>query len=247
MKKAAKNIIKNEFLVPRSFIPSIVIVLLIGFLVRLILSPFGTLTLDQNTFIAWSMRLAQVGFGKFYFGAWSDYLPGYLYILDFLAKIEKINIIPTTILYKLPAILGDIGTGYLIFRIVKKLKNENWGKIASVLYLFNPAVLANSAIWGQVDGLTAFFSILSLWAFDINPYASAFALAFGTIIKPQTALLALIIFLMMLRDKWNIKRIIIYILFSALVFVGLFIPFSGGSNLINFILLRLGTTLGQYP
>src|SRR5258708_36204482 len=149
--------------------------------------------------------------------------------------------------YKMRSRVADSGKGYLIFRNVRKLKYENWRKIDSVLYLFNPAVLANSAIWGQVDGLTAFFSILSLWAFDINPYASAFALAFGTIIKPQTALLALIIFLMMLRDKWNIKRIIIYILFSALVFVGLFIPFSGGSNLINFILLRLGTTLGQYP
>src|SRR5438132_331147 len=98
-------------------IQKIIIILILGFILRIILSPFGTLTLDQNTFIAWSLRLSQVGFSKFYMGNWSDYLPGYLYVLNVLGHIGGTSTIAQTILYKLPAIISDIGTGYLIYRI----------------------------------------------------------------------------------------------------------------------------------
>src|SRR5260221_11338343 len=91
---------------------NIFVILGLSFMARIILSPFGTLSLDQNTFFAWSLRLTEVGFSKFYFGAWSDYLPGYLYALAVLGQINKLNIIPLTLLYKLPGIFSDIGTGY---------------------------------------------------------------------------------------------------------------------------------------
>jgi len=101
------------------FIPNIVYVLLLALIVRLTLSSFGTLRLDQGTFIAWSMNLAENGFRNFYLG-WSDYLPGYLYILWLLGKIK--GIIPDALLYKLPAILADIATGFLIHKILKGKK-----------------------------------------------------------------------------------------------------------------------------
>ncbi|MBI4033003.1 MAG: hypothetical protein HY377_00570, partial [Candidatus Blackburnbacteria bacterium] len=63
--------------------------LLLGsaFILRVLLAPFGTLLLDHNTFVAWSTNLAQNGFAHFY-DSWSDYLPGYLYILYLLGKIN---------------------------------------------------------------------------------------------------------------------------------------------------------------
>ena len=214
---------------------------------RLILSPFGTLALDQNTFIAWSTRLSQVGFSKFYLGNWSDYLPGYLYILNLLAQIAKTNIIPNVVLYKLPAIISDIGTGYLIYRIVRKLKNEKWGLITASLYVFNPAVIANSALWGQVDSLTALFSLLTLWSLEFNPYVSAFSLAIGTLIKPQMAVISLIILVLMIQKKWKLTKIFSYIMGSFLIFIGGFIPFNNTNNLVSFIISRLNTSLNQYP
>ena len=101
------------------FIPHIVYVLIAGLVVRLVISGFGTLRLDQGTFIAWSFNLAENGFRNFY-GGWSDYLPGYLYVLWFLGKVR--GIIPDVLLYKIPAILADIATGYLIYKIVKGKK-----------------------------------------------------------------------------------------------------------------------------
>lgn len=99
------------------------------------LANFGTLQLDFGTFAAWGNSLATGGFKNFYTG-WSDYLPGYLYVLWLLGKINLILPSIQTITFKLPAILGDLLTGYLIYKIVLKYKNEKWASIASILYVF---------------------------------------------------------------------------------------------------------------
>ena len=44
-----------------------------------------------------------------------DYLPGYLYVLWILGKINLVLPFLQTITFKLPAIFADIATGYLIY------------------------------------------------------------------------------------------------------------------------------------
>ena len=184
----------------------ILLLLLTALIVRFFLSPHGTLELDQNTFIAWSNRLVNVGFARFY-QSWCDYLPGYLYILGFLAKLSNWLSIPSVILYKFPAIISDILSGWLIYLIVRKIKNKKWGLIAASFYVFNPAILANSSLWGQVDSLTALFSLLAIYLVDINPFLSAFFLSFGTLVKPQAGLAAAVVLFIMLKEKWKTKNI----------------------------------------
>lgn len=226
-------------------IPTIFTLLLLGLGVRISLSFFGTLALDQNTFIAWSGVLAQKGFASFYNG-WSDYLPGYLYILWVLGKINSLNVVPAILLYKMPAILADVATSYLIYKIVLKNKNEKTAIIASAFYLFNPAILANSTLWGQVDGITALFLVSTLYFLDSKWFISAILLALGTVVKPQGALVAPVILYIMIRDKWNIKKIFGYLCIGLLVFVALFIPFSSDRNIFQFIIQRVSVTVGQY-
>lgn len=229
-----------------SFLSSIGLILLMVFFIRLLLHNTLTYTLDLNTFIAWGRRLQDVGFGTFY-QQWSDYLPGYLYILWFIAGLEKILPISSTLLYKLPAMVADIGVGYLIYRIVKERINKRAGLLFTSLFLFNPAVFANSTLWGQVDILTALFTILSVYMFDKKWALSAIALAVGTVIKPQAALAAPVVLLLMLRSKWEISRILKYALVSVCVVLLMFLPFSNGGNLISFILERFQATVSQYP
>lgn len=224
---------------------SILTLLLAALLVRLILSPFGTLSLDQNTFIAWSQRLAIYGFGKFYEG-WSDYLPGYLYVLWFLGKVRTLFPIPDVILYKLPAILSDTLTGFLIYGIVKKIKGEKIALASSVLYLFNIAILANSTLWGQVDSITAFLAVLTIYLVSVNPYFSAIALSLGTLVKPQEAFIAPVILVIMFKDKWKPLKAVSYVLASFFVFVVGFVPFNRGF-LPSFIFERLSVSFSQYP
>lgn len=216
-------------------------------MLRLLLSFFGTLSLDFNTFMAWSQRLGSVPFRQFY-DSWSDYLPGYLYILWALGKIGKIfEFIPKEIIYKLPANLADIFTGWLIYAIVKKLKDEKKALIAAALYLFNPAVFANSSLWGQVDSLTSFFGLLSVWLTGINPWLSALFLSLAVLVKPQAAVAAVVIVYLAYKNHWSIKKLALYILLAGGVFILGFFPFAKDGNLIGFFLERIGISFNQYP
>ena len=217
-----------------------------AFALRVFVSPFGTLELDFNTFVSWSRNIAQHGFVGFY-NSWSDYLPGYLYILWFLGILKAhIAALPTTLLYKLPAIFADIGTGYLIYKILFRLKNEKLALFGAFFYLFNPAIIANSSLWGQVDSFIALFAVLSIYFIRSKYLLSAFFLAFGTLIKPHTAFVVPLVGLIMLRDRWPLRKMALYIFFSAFVFVLAFVPFFSGGDLFGFIYSRLQSSFGQY-
>lgn len=223
-------------------IPDIVYVLVLGFIIRILLSFFGTLQLDHGTFVAWSMSLAKDGLASFY-NNWSDYLPGYPYVLWVLGKVHAFNVIPETLLYKLPAIISDCITAYLIYKIVKGKK----GVLGALIYLFNPAVFSNSALWGQVDSLVALFSLLCLYFLPRNIILSSTFLAVGTLVKPQVAFLIPLIILLMFKNKMQLRKIIAYVLVGATISVLIFVPFKNEPNLFNFIFNRLKLSANQYP
>lgn len=229
-----------------SFDFNIVMVLFSALIFRLFIANFGTLQLDQGTFIAWANSLILGGFSSFYNG-WSDYFPGYLYILWGLGKLNLIFPAFQTILFKLPAIFADIATGYLIYRIVKEIKGNKFGMIASILYLFNPAIFANSSLWGQVDSLTSLFSLLSIFFFSKFQFLSSVFLAIGTLIKPQAAFILPAILYMFVVYKKNIKDLILYSSNSLVIFVLGFLPFNNKSNFFDFVIERFSVSSGQYP
>jgi predicted membrane-bound dolichyl-phosphate-mannose-protein mannosyltransferase len=224
----------------------ILLVLFSAYVLRLILSFFGTLDLDHGTFVGWSNSLVRDGFKNFY-NSWSDYLPGYLYFLWGLGKINLLGIFPQQVLYKLPANLADIATGFLIYKILLKSKGEKWGIVGSLIYLFNPAIFANSALWGQVDSFTALTSILAVFFFSKFYILSSIFLALGTAIKPQTAFVLPVILFMMFKEKWKIKKILIYLTTGLLVFMSLFIPFWNHGTFSAFVFERLSLSANQYP
>ena len=239
MKEKTKNKRANSFGL------NILYILFFAFIIRILLSFFGTLQLDHGTFIAWSSNLAENGFKNFYNG-WSDYLPGYLYILWILGKVNLTGIIPQVVLYKLPAIIADIATGYLIFLIFKEKKLSRLGLIGSMIYVFNPAIFANSALWGQVDSLTALTAIASVYFLNKKNWLSAAFLSIGTLIKPQTAFILPVILFTFIKKRTKWMNLIIYFCVGLGIFILAFIPFSNG-NLINFIIERLGISANQYP
>ena len=223
-------------------------ILFLGFFLRVFLYRTGTFFIDVNSFIAWSNTLVEGGFKNFYLSVWSDYLPGYLYVLWFLGKLGSFVHLDQLFLFKLPAIASDLATGYLIYLIVKKIKSPKAGLIASAFYIFNPALIFNSTLWGQVDSLTALFYLLSIYLIGVNSLASALVLSIGSAFKPQVALAAPIVLMLMLKNHWNPKKIMGYILLSAAVFLLIFLPFNlPDKNPLIFVFERIGATLNQYP
>jgi Gpi18-like mannosyltransferase len=227
----------------------LIIVLVIGLLVRLFLARFGTLWLDMTAWISWSNRLAAEGLRSFYYQGWSDYLPSYLYILRGLATINQFIgnsgfMIAEQILYKLPSLLADLGTAYLIFFMLKQI-NKKTAWIGLLAYLFNPAVIANSTLWGQADSFFTFFLVLSFVLYQQKQLSlSSVVLAFASLLKPLGFLLVpLYSFPFLKREK--IKKLFLPAGLFTIISLLLFIPFSQES-LIAFIYQRFEQTINQY-
>lgn len=209
---------------------------------RIILAFYGTLQNDLNSWLGWAHRLATVPFSQFYL-SWSDYLPGYLYILAILGRIPSSSIL----LYKLPAIIGDLLAGLLIWRVGKYLKIKPARIfLCLTLFLFNPAIIGTSTLWGQIDILPSLLATISVFlAWVSQPVLSGIILGLGLSIKPTAitgamAILALSIYL----RRW--KRLFLTALISAITFIFTFIPFAN-KPLLPFILDRLQSSAGQYP
>lgn len=169
---------------------------LAAFLMRLLAASlsrgFGT---DTACFAAWAERICQVGPGDFYSpDVFTDYPPGYIYLLWLIGSVRRLFGIgyysaAHLILLKLPAILCDTACGLLLFREASKRSSERQALFLCTAYLFNPAVILNSSVWGQVDSLIALaaaFMCLSL--IRRKPYPAYLAFGIGFLIKPQMLL-----------------------------------------------------------
>jgi hypothetical protein len=63
---------------------------------------------------------------------------------------------------KLPLIIADIVTGFLIYRLARGFSTFNLARKAYVFWLFNPLVIWTSAVHGAFDVVPAMFTVLAL-------------------------------------------------------------------------------------
>lgn len=178
---------------PRQIKAIVLGLLAAGLAVRLAIAPFaGGYSGDMNTFKAWATHAASGGLAGFYdTDMFVDYPPGYIYVLYLLGKLQSLLQLGfdskgMLLLMKLPSMLADIFTAGLLYRMAKERVRPGLAFGAALLYVFNPAVLVNSTIWGQVDSFFTLFLLLTLGAVaggKLEKAGGLFALA--VLIKPQ--------------------------------------------------------------
>lgn len=214
----------------------------------------------MGSWMGWSNRLIEVGFSKFY-ESWSDYLPGYMYVLYLLGGLWKVlpHAIPAEVFYKLPSIITDCLAVLLIYGVVKKLKDERSALIASFIYGISPAVWGNSALWGQSDSFATIPIVLALviisnvkrlWGY----LASGLFLGIASTIKPSGAfVLPLFLLFLILREKKEksdlttiLVKVLLFSLAYLLIFVLAFVPFNETGDVFSFIITRFQLTMNQY-
>lgn len=173
-------------------IKKIWVIFFAAFLLRLILS-FGPYHPDVGNHLDWGIKFWQVGPREFYEnqfwrGSWANQPPGTIYIFALSRKIYeiifaflwwlniRISAFPSFMipflqeklyvsLVKLPAILADLGIGFLIYKFLRKLKDEKTARWGIIVFLFNPVIWYNSAVWGQTDAWVSFFGLWSIYLF----------------------------------------------------------------------------------
>jgi len=180
--------------------------------------PLSGLSNDIGAFSAWAMRLASIGPGEFYeAGYFSDYPPGYMYVLWLLGAIGAalapiVGHDATGGLVKIPGILADVGVAFLLFAICRRwggelvdrsrlsVRPETLGIAAATIYLFNPGTIFDSAVWGQIDSVGTLVLLATIYALARGwTEVAAFAAVVALLVKFQFAFLIPVVAIVGLR------------------------------------------------
>lgn len=253
---AKKEIIKLK---SRSEKILLIVSLVIGLLVRLIFAArIEGFSVDIGCFRAWSMTASSInGIRTFYTsGMFCDYPPFYILILAIVGAISNLFNFTSTlathlIMIKLPAIIADVVTAFLFYKLSRKKFNGTLSLVLSVLYIFNPATFLNSTLWGQVDSF--FTMILLIGTLLIYEGKLTYATIFFTIsvlMKPQGIIFLPVIGYELIIDfikTKKIKNIAYSALYAAITTVIVILPFSIGQAPTWLIDLYINTAEGyQY-
>jgi len=227
---------------------TIILILFFALILRLYLSQFGGYELDVNWFKNWSQEVYSNGFSNFYQNTNSDYPPFYIYILWVIGAINSLtstNINPL-ILFKLPSFFADIATSLLIFIIVIKYTSYKTALISVIFYAFNPAIIYNSSIWGQVDSIYTFLLLFAIYEFiSEKPTNSAIFFALSILTKPQSLVL-FPLFLILGFKKYKLNVLIRSSIISFVVFILFALPFYVNTSILELYRLYTSSYI-QYP
>ena len=186
---------------------------------------------DVSTFMAWAERLAQVGPGGFYEpGYFSDYPPGFLYILWLFGALLDGDALRFAV--KAVSIPFDVAIALVLARLAWQAGGTRPAILAAALWLFAPGIVFAGAYWGQVDAVGTLPFLLALMAAGRGRWAAAGALAgLAAMLKPQFGL-ALILVLAAatfeyIRDK-RVRPLGGAALAAVAVILGLAAPFRAG-------------------
>lgn len=274
-----KEEIKKPIGAKKSGGAAVAAVLLIGFAVSVLAAGmyYGHKS-DMGCFVGWSQRIYQSGFSQFYREGFHDYPPGYVYVMWVLGALrDLLNLNETDvglqILIKMPAIIANIVLGYMVYRFAVKRFSRNVSAVFAALMIFNPTVILNSSLWGQIDSILMLFCLLTVCFSASKRFIPAVAsFAVGVLIKPQAFFVFPVLAFALVEDIWlengfDVKKMIKHFLTGlcgVLVMFILFISFGDGSILaenggngvirfikfafdgISIIIKQYMDTLGQY-
>ena len=238
------------------------IVLALGFIIRIIAAVcYRGHETDMNCFSGWSDIIFNNGLSQFYLSdGFHDYPPGYVYIMWVLGGLKRLFGLREGALWwavlKLPSIIADLGMGYLAYKVTSLKFTKKAGSIISAFIVFNPVVIFNSCIWGQVDSVLAVFCALAVYFTAEKKFAPSF-FAFGAaiLIKPQAIFFAPVLLFgvieeIFISNEFNAKKLIKTLLWALGAVAGVFILFMPfGTNPIHGIEVILNQyiqTVGQY-
>ncbi len=189
----------RRFGTPEGTIRTCVLVLLIaaGLIIRIVYAmDYRGFNVDMNCFTAWGSRMLANGPFRFYSADYfCDYPPLYMLILAIPSAIINLAGLSTAsagawLLLKSPAIICDILISVVLYCICKR-KYPKYALFAAGAYLFNPAVIVDSASWGQADSVLMLFMLLAVYyMIKKKLWLSVIWYALGLLAKPQALMLA---------------------------------------------------------
>jgi Gpi18-like mannosyltransferase/4-amino-4-deoxy-L-arabinose transferase-like glycosyltransferase len=163
--------------------------------VKIACAPFFKYDVDIGSYSAWAIKLAAEGPARFYApGYFADYPPGYMYVLWGVGLLRDALGIPWSgagflILLKLPAMLADLAVARILFARLRPYDQRHaW--LAALAFALNPALVVDSAVWGQTDSILVLLVLFAFLAQGERLFELAWIYgALAILTKPQALLL----------------------------------------------------------
>jgi len=243
--------------------PFIVAALLGGaLLVHLLLIPARGWERDQYWFATWMRTALDRGVAHVSEAVWCDYPPGYLYVLKGVGllwtaliggPIPADGTVTLRFLLKLFPTVTDLATAWVLYRLAVAwlaragdARRRSAALLILAGYAYNPAIVFDSAVWGQVDALTCLLLLLSAWAVCTRRFAVGGGLvAAAVLVKLQAvALLPALLLVTVYLDGF--KGLFAAVRGAALTALILLLPFFAAYRMDVVIGTILGAS-GRYP
>lgn len=217
---------------------------------------------DILNHVDWGLKFWQYGPKNFYeqifWGvSWPNQPVGAIYLFGIIAKLYqmiystlwwlnlKIPIFPSfvfpfiehklhIVLLKTPFILADLGIGWLIYKIIKDLTgNESKSIWGAGLFLFNPALIYNSVVWGQTDSLINLLAFLGIYLLYRKKYLFGF-LSFFACLYLKLSLIIWLPILVLIIAK-DLKKVILPLVLSFGFYLLVSLPFVHHGNVFTWL------------
>jgi hypothetical protein len=187
--------------------------LLLALACNLALAPTPGFVGDLGIYMLWAWKLTTGGLHTAYLAdplvEPINYLPLIPYLFSLVGSLYRRLFAPafplpleqTTLLFysmmKLPMIAANLVTGATIFVFLHRRTNRRIALLSMTAYLFNPAILFDSAYGGQADAIHSLFAVLAVvLILEKHVVGAWLSVALAALSKPQGALfLPLILFL----------------------------------------------------
>ncbi len=230
----------------------------VALVIRIILSAnVQGYDVDVNCFVSWGNTMATHGPLQFYQNTgFCDYPPAYTYVLGLCSLLTQLLHASeglTRIIFRFVPSACDVAACWLIFREAKKLCPEKRAYALGVtaLMALNPAVILNSAAWGQMDSvlclllmMVALYAIRQKWQIALPLYM------LSVLVKPQALMLGFLglaaIIFAWIREPGQRKSILTGLGISLGVFVVIVLPFNIHQD-ADWLIKLYGSTLSSYP
>ncbi len=238
--------------------PAAFAVLIISFILRLLISWLVEgYMVDVNCFLSWGSTFASVGPAGFYEAtSFCDYPPLYTYILGLnlilshlLGGSEQVS----RLIFRLLPSLCDLAGCWMIYRLL--LKSEEFDRRSCILFLalaaFNPALILNSAAWGQMDSVLCLMLACVALLAEKGKWKAALPLYVASVlIKPQALMLGplglVYLVILWIRNPESRKSILSGTGISLLTLAAGVIPFSLHQKW-DWLIQLYARTLASYP
>lgn len=219
-------------------------------LIKVIIAPF-TQGFDNDIalFSNWGLRAADDFMGLYESEGFLDYPPLYMYVLAVIGKLNQwFNIEFGSYFYelllKLPSIIADGLTSFLLFKMSEKLNIKKIGFLAAIIYILNPLVILDATIWGQVDSLFVLIILTGLYfMWHDRMVFSSVSFAMAVLLKPQGIIFLPILFFELVRRK-DVKLFLECVWKSVIAGIVVILPFVFKSGPLFIIRLYVGTVGG---